>query len=376
MTGESGRQAPAPSMNPQAQSHEALKAMTDAADPGAAQAVADGWAEMAAGFDEAARLFQRTVLSSATGWTGDAAEAMRTQLARIALWSEKTGAQYQAASGAITEQTGAADTAKRNMPPPVPYDPGQMIRDARESGNMFEMAALPFKMYAQKQRHDAAHEQAVEVVGNRDSSFAAAAGSIPAFIPPPSLTEEPKPEVGSKSEAQGKPPVSGPPVPRARGAAPAPVVPAAAPPAPNAGPSAPPTPPSPAPPSAPTPPRPPSGSAPSIPSQGGTNAAGFTSAPSPGRPAGPGFGGPPVMPASAGGFPPGGGFGPATGGLGGVGPTGGRPPAPVRRPAALPVAGKGAEDGEQKRPEYLIEPEIEGMFGSDEMTSPPVIGEG
>ena len=190
MTGDGMRQAPTPSMNPRAQSHEALKAMTDAADPAGVQAVADGWAELASGFDEAARLFERTVLRSSAGWTGDAAEAMRGQLARIAMWSEQTGAQYRAAGSAITEQSGAAETAKRNMPPPVPYDPAQMIRDARASGNLFELAALPFKLYAQKQRHDAAHEQAAEVVTNRDTSFANAAAAVPAFIPPPSLTEE------------------------------------------------------------------------------------------------------------------------------------------------------------------------------------------
>ncbi len=118
-------------------------------------------------------------------------------------WSEQTGAQYRAAGSAITEQSGAADTAKRNMPPPVPYDPAQMIRDARESGNLFELAALPFKLYAQKQRHDAAHDQAAEVVATRDSSFSTAAAAVPAFIPPPSLTDEPAPARRIPSQGPG-----------------------------------------------------------------------------------------------------------------------------------------------------------------------------
>jgi hypothetical protein len=55
---------------------------------------------------------------------------------------------------------------------------------------------------------------------------------------------------------------------------------------------------------------------------------------------------------------------------------------PVARPSAgiagvpVGVRGQGDEDGEHKRPEYLIEPDAESMFGSDAMTSPPVIGEG
>jgi hypothetical protein len=34
-----------------------------------------------------------------------------------------------------------------------------------------------------------------------------------------------------------------------------------------------------------------------------------------------------------------------------------------------------AKAPEKKRPQYLVEPETAGMFGSDQLTSPPVIGE-
>ena len=84
MAGESGRQVPVPSMNPHAQSHEALKAMTDAANPGGSQVVADSWRDLASGFGEATDLFRRAMLSSEPGWSGTAAEAMRATLGRIA----------------------------------------------------------------------------------------------------------------------------------------------------------------------------------------------------------------------------------------------------------------------------------------------------
>src|SRR5262245_53570809 len=128
MSGESGRQVPTPSMNPQAQSHEALKAMTDAANPAGSQGVADSWRDLASGFDEASELFQRGMLSSEPGWSGEAAEAMRAQLSRIAAWAHQTGAAYRAASQAIGTQSEASDTARKAMPPPVPYDPAKMIR--------------------------------------------------------------------------------------------------------------------------------------------------------------------------------------------------------------------------------------------------------
>src|SRR5690349_8287478 len=136
MAAEPGRQAPVPNLNPDAQSHEALKAMTDAANPAGAQAVADGWAELAAKSDEAADLFQRAIQNSEPGWTGEAADAMRAHLARVAAWTRETGAAYRVAGDAIARQSEAAEVAKSSMPPPVPYDPAQMIRDASASGNL------------------------------------------------------------------------------------------------------------------------------------------------------------------------------------------------------------------------------------------------
>jgi len=36
--------------------------------------------------------------------------------------------------------------------------------------------------------------------------------------------------------------------------------------------------------------------------------------------------------------------------------------------------GEGGEDEERQRPSYLVEPDPDSMFGTDEMTAPPVIG--
>jgi hypothetical protein len=37
--------------------------------------------------------------------------------------------------------------------------------------------------------------------------------------------------------------------------------------------------------------------------------------------------------------------------------------------------GEGDEDGEHQRPSYLVEADPDSLFGTDEMTAPPVIGE-
>lgn len=37
--------------------------------------------------------------------------------------------------------------------------------------------------------------------------------------------------------------------------------------------------------------------------------------------------------------------------------------------------GKGGEDSEHKRPDYLLNPDPDATFGTDELVTPPVIGE-
>jgi hypothetical protein len=37
--------------------------------------------------------------------------------------------------------------------------------------------------------------------------------------------------------------------------------------------------------------------------------------------------------------------------------------------------GQGEEDGEHQRPAYLVEADPDSLFGTDQMTAPPVIGE-
>ncbi|GAB3461201.1 hypothetical protein [Actinophytocola sediminis] len=189
MTGHDERQVPAAAeVNPAAYDHATLKRWTDDADAGAAQAVADTWTDTGAALSEAADTLRRAAADSEAGWTGDAAAAMRARLAEVAEWSSGTGGQITAASASIARQGEAAEAARRAMPDPVPYDPAQLIRDAGEGGPL-ALAGLPQRMYDQKQLHDAAHEDAVRVVTQRDRVMGGAAGEVVVFAPPPLLDE-------------------------------------------------------------------------------------------------------------------------------------------------------------------------------------------
>jgi hypothetical protein len=189
VTGHGEREVPAAEVNPAAYDHETLKRWTDDADTAGAQAVADTWTSTGTSLVEAADTLRRAATESEAGWTGEAAEAMRARLAEIAGWSGDTGARISGASESIARQGEAAEVARRAMPDPVPYDPVQMVRDAGGGGPL-AIAGLSQQLFDQKQRHDAAHEDAVRVVAQRDRAMSSAAGEVVVFERPPLLDEE------------------------------------------------------------------------------------------------------------------------------------------------------------------------------------------
>jgi hypothetical protein len=402
------RNVPKPDTHYSGRPHRELKEWTDAGQPGDAQDFGSVWRGMGDGLKEAAESLMVAVFGSESGWTGQAANAMRAQLTKVAEWSQKTGDGYQKASQAFEQQGEAVGTAKTAMPEPVDYDPGKMIKDAATSGNPLKLAMLPFQMHKQAEASKEAHAQAAEVVAKRDEELALAAHSIPPFEAPPALNEEggkkpgpDGPEVPGGSRVPGGSTVNGPgnvPGPGHVGG-----------PGHAGGPGGPGTPGGPNGGAAGNGPgsddqnqTPPNISVPSLPIGSGTGTSGYAPTPPPNAfqaTTGPGGGGP-VAAGGGGGFGNsfGGGFGPgATSGArppAGFGPTGqgagaGAGPGSLGGAGKAGAGGKGAggmgsggaghkgeggEDGEHQRPAYLVEPDPDAMFGTDQMTAPPVIG--
>nr|CTQ94551.1 glycine-rich protein [Kibdelosporangium sp. MJ126-NF4] len=383
---------------------------------------------MGRGFNEAAEGLMIAVFGSEEGWKGQAANAMRSQLKKVAEWSRKTGDGVNKASDAFVQQGEAVGTAKNSMPAPVDYNPEKMIVDAAKGG-LVDLVMLPGEMQKQHQAQQQAHQEAIQVVAQRDVTLAAAAAAIPPFEPPPTFAAgeinnpgpgdpkmpgdggfQPRPPGsgsrggigGTSNNFQGGntggtnggskpgtiPGFNGNPNGPGNGGLNTPPGSHIPPPSINTGTAG------------YTPPPPPSntnfnGSNPPFGGGGGPNT-------------GSGFGGP----MGSGGFGPGGsGYGPGGGGGprpgGGFGPTGSGPAAgaagsnagsgppgsggmgggPGRGGAAGGRGGMGAggmggggargeggEDEEHQRPSYLVEPDPDATFGSDQMTAPPVIG--
>ncbi|HEY0454279.1 hypothetical protein, partial [Actinophytocola sp.] len=145
-------------MNHSAFDHEQLKAMTDAADLEATQTFADQWQRMGTELRDAAEMLRLASTRSESGWTGDAAEAMRSRLGQIGRWSDLTGQDLSAASTSVASQNEAAGAARRAMPEPVSYAPADIIRDAPGNGLM-ALVQLPQLMYQRYEESNAAHEE-------------------------------------------------------------------------------------------------------------------------------------------------------------------------------------------------------------------------
>ncbi|MPZ82025.1 MAG: hypothetical protein GEV28_17185 [Actinophytocola sp.] len=413
MTGQGGRQVPPAESNHAAFDHEQLKKWTDDADTGTSQAFADEWTRTGTVLMDAADSLKRASMGTEAGWTGDAAEAMRQRLGLIAGWSGGTGSQISAAGQTIARQSEAADAARRAMPEPVSYKPADIIRDAPGNGLM-ALVQLPELMYQRYQESNAAHEEAVRVVAERDQTMSTAAGEVSVFQAPPSLDgSDDAGYIDSGDGSDGAPGSDGPEPGGPRSGEPGGF---------GGGPGsggdsgAPRT-------SAPPGGGPPGGGppvggsgspgittpdsfAPREPAPVGGGPTGFGSSQPPGVP--PGFG---PMGGGPGGF--GGGAGGSGGGSGGgvrggspgggagagqpgAGPGGrglpGVAPGPAAAKAAamrgaaagrggapmsgMPMGGAGRrdEDAEHQRPEFLQEPDPDGIFDTDVLTAPPVIG--
>jgi hypothetical protein len=401
--------------------HQVLKKWTDEGQPGDANNIGEMYRDFASGLTEAAENLMVAVFGSQAGWTGQAANAMRTRLQKVAEWSQKTGDSFKVASSAFVSQGESVGTAKTAMPDPVEYNPGQMIKDAATSGSIVDIALLPVNMYQQRQAQQQAHEKAIQVVAQRDAELAAAAASIPPFEPPPKI-EEP----GGKEPGPNQPGMPGSPGVRpgmpgggsrggigggggsGGGGGGVPGFPGGAGGGAGFGPNDPNNPNSNGEDQNQTPPN---VNMPSLPIGSGTGTSGFSHTPTnfggpgglppggiPGG-AGPAGGGGGFGGAFGGGFGPGGaprpggGFGPmgpgaAAGGAGtgagapgagmaggrGAGMAGGRGAGGMGGGGMGAGRGQGGEDDEHQRPSYLVEPDPDATFGTDQMTAPPVIG--
>lgn len=394
-----------PSSHYQANSHDELKAMvTDDVNPDAIGAVGELWINAGNQMAEFQGDVAKAITDSQADWRGKGGDAARTFMAGIGNWIGQAGQSAQLAGTQTQRYAAAVATAKNSMPEPVKFDVDQANAELNQTIDPAEYTKKYNEFMAQYQVQQDAHQQAVQVVGSYDANIGGAS-TMPAFAPPPAMTgdgsgtDQPKVEPGDRDRfnpqqpnPQGGDRIGGLTNTGTVG---------------NQG--------------IVTPTKPPAigGQPPGTGTTGQGHSPGRGGNQS-GNPGNPDLGNPGGMPMPPGFLPVGGDFsrgggggtggrggfgggGSGAGGRSGLGPgggVGGRGGAGVGALAAEQAAGRGGaggvggrgasgmggmgglgagrgqggEDQEHERPSYLVEPDPDSTFGTDEVTAPPVIG--
>ncbi|RSM43008.1 hypothetical protein DMA12_20440 [Amycolatopsis balhimycina DSM 5908] len=183
--------APAPGENYANQPHEALYDMVhqnlDLEDLNDRSRVANVYGNWLA---DASNQFRDAATAAGSSWQGPAAGQANTFFQSTAGHTEQTGNAMQLASNHYSQQSAAAHYAKTNMPEPTGFDQQAELDKARrqyESGDLVGMNGTMGGIQAKQQQADAAHQQAVQVLQNLDSTYHETASSQPTYAPPPQL---------------------------------------------------------------------------------------------------------------------------------------------------------------------------------------------
>lgn len=177
---------PEPGRRYESCTHEQLAAeVAEGNDPAAAGRLGEQWAGLGTRLRESMQLLTSMAGRSQEAWQGPGGDAVRAALGRAAGWSEQATEVSFELAAAVREQAGIAARARAEMPPPVPYDPVAMIREA--AGDVARLIGLSDALTARRAESEAARLKAIDVLNARDSALRAA---VPArsFEAPPELS--------------------------------------------------------------------------------------------------------------------------------------------------------------------------------------------
>lgn len=139
---------------------------------------------------DASNQFRDAATAAGGSWQGPAAEQANTFFQSTAGHTEQTGNAMQLVSNHYSQQSAAAHYAKTNMPEPTGFNQQAELDKAKQqynSGNLIGMSTTMADIQVKQQQADAAHQQAVQVLQNLDSTYHETASTQPTYTPPPQL---------------------------------------------------------------------------------------------------------------------------------------------------------------------------------------------
>ncbi|MFD2418200.1 hypothetical protein [Amycolatopsis pigmentata] len=172
-------------MNYQSVDHSQLQQYVDSGlDAGQIGAMSDGYHQMSSTFDQIAKSLTDAVNKSQGEWEGDAAESARGFFTSLQQWADGNSQNARLASEVTYEQSDAASTAKNTMPAPIPFSWASEAKSWATS-NPFDLVDNVKASVAKQKESQEAHDQAAQVMTTYDHSLYGAASKQPVFAQPP-----------------------------------------------------------------------------------------------------------------------------------------------------------------------------------------------
>ncbi|MET8852117.1 hypothetical protein [Amycolatopsis sp. NPDC004625] len=183
--------APAPGQNYSASTHEDLYGMVhenmnpgDLDDRGRVANKLGNW------LADVSNAANDAVNSGEIQWQGSGAAQAHGFFQNTANYTAETANAAQLSSNRYSQQAAAADYAQKNMPEPTGFNQQAEINKATQqyqSGDLVGATQTMNNVAAKQQQADAAHQQAVQVLQNLDSTYHETASTQPTYTPPPQL---------------------------------------------------------------------------------------------------------------------------------------------------------------------------------------------
>jgi hypothetical protein len=172
-------------------------------DPGRVGQLADEWTKLSRAMTESADRMSEQLRATESGWQGEAADAARSAIEKLANWSRDAGESAGALADRVSEQGRVMETAKAEMPEPVKGAEKLHMAAALTfaTGDLESFTKAMGDLRANQERSSSAHEQAVRVMTRMEESSRAIDGDTPRFTPPPDPIEELKPRKMVRSVA-------------------------------------------------------------------------------------------------------------------------------------------------------------------------------
>jgi hypothetical protein len=165
--------------------------VTEGVDPAAVGDVSETWLNIGNKLANLQTTVASSIASSQTTWTGNAAEQARQSIAKLGNQSGAAGQAAQLAGVLNGQQSEALTQAKNSIPPPPknPYNAATAQQQLQTVTDPVAFAKQAAADQAQASAQQAAHQQAAHVVQQYDQTISQTSASMPAFAPAPPVAK-------------------------------------------------------------------------------------------------------------------------------------------------------------------------------------------